>query len=549
VGVGSSQKGSVRRNRELRKVAKRCTPQCCETAGNRMRIKARRDPRIIHLSLTWQPSRPCSCSLLPCWPRPTLRTPLARLVGRSHRRPARPALTARRGYALPRTPAEASAQLCWIRVCNLFRFQAPVDVTQRPTRMPVVNGTDHPTRVPVVVTARPTRVLPTPRSLLRAFAHQPSATSVLLPILPDGASLRSRHDSPCPCRSQPSSRRGPLADESRVRRAPPPRRMHVRRPRPPRRMHRQVAARRAQGSRQWQAAAARATPECRSSLCSADRAPTPQRAQRQPRKRGRVQRRRARAALVARAALDPASRRTVSSAALEPRAQLGGLSRLRQRQRAAAAKAAVAGGLSRLQRPGQPRLQRRRAADAVHFDFLKPTEFKHPKIPNLQVHTTKFNLKFKFNLNGTGTQAGILRLGLGALPVASWVVSLARLLTGGPSLRLSLEGPMTPGEPHWQAASLRPAWPGGPSQARCHGATRPKSKAVRVRVTRQLSLSLSVTIPPARAGLRLQLPWPQAPRSNLKGICHRRLGTVDIRPPVPALAACAVSFAGFLGIR
>jgi hypothetical protein len=356
------------------------TPNVVKTAGNQMRIKARRDPPIIHLSLTWQSSRPCSCSSLRCWPRPTLRTPLAQLVGRSHRRPARPALNARRGYAPSRTHAEASAQLWRIRVCELLRFQAPVDVTQRPTRTPVVNGTDHPTRAPVVVTERPTRVLPTPRSLLCALPTCPPPP-LLLPILPDGASLRMRHDSLCPCRSQPSSRRDPLADKSRVRRAPPPRRMHVRRPRQPRRMHRQVAARRARGSRQWQAAAARATPECRSRLCSADRAPTPQRAQRQPLKRGRVQRRRARAALVARAALDPASGRTVSLAALEPRERLGGLSRLRQRQRAAAAAAAVAGGLSKLQRPraGQPRLQRRRAADAAHFDFLKPTEFKSSK--------------------------------------------------------------------------------------------------------------------------------------------------------------------------
>jgi hypothetical protein len=216
---GSPKKARCAETGSLRKDAH---PNVVKTAGNRMRImriKARRDPLIIHLSLTWQPSRPCSCSSLPCWPRPTLRTPLARLVGRSHRRPARPALTARRGYALPRTPAEASAQLCWIRVCNLFRFQAPVDVTQRPTRTPVVNGTDHPTRVPVVVTARPTRVLPTPRSLLHALPTSPPS-----PLSCFRSCLRSPHDSLCPCRSQPSSRRGPLADESRVRRARPPRR-------------------------------------------------------------------------------------------------------------------------------------------------------------------------------------------------------------------------------------------------------------------------------------------------------------------------------------
>lgn len=47
-------------------------------------------------------------------------------------------------------------------ILGLVRFQAPVVVTERPTRTPVVNGTERPTRVPIVATERPTRVLPRP---------------------------------------------------------------------------------------------------------------------------------------------------------------------------------------------------------------------------------------------------------------------------------------------------------------------------------------------------------------------------------------------------
>lgn len=70
----------------------------------RMEIKGqRRESLNSPCSLPWQPSRPwSSCPSSRSWPWPTLRTRLVRLVGQSHRRPARPTLTVHRGYAAPR---------------------------------------------------------------------------------------------------------------------------------------------------------------------------------------------------------------------------------------------------------------------------------------------------------------------------------------------------------------------------------------------------------------------------------------------------------------
>ena len=77
----------------------------------RMEIKGqRRESLNSPCSLPWQPSRPwSSCPSSRSWPWPTLRTRLVRLVGQSHRRPARPTLTVHRGYAAPAARnAEAS---------------------------------------------------------------------------------------------------------------------------------------------------------------------------------------------------------------------------------------------------------------------------------------------------------------------------------------------------------------------------------------------------------------------------------------------------------
>jgi hypothetical protein len=95
-------------------------------------------------------------------------------VGQSHRRPARPALTVHRGYAAnaARNAGASVHALISEPIFGLVRFQAPVVVTERPTRTPVVNGTDRATRAPIVVTQRPTRVLPT-RSALRALPTTP----------------------------------------------------------------------------------------------------------------------------------------------------------------------------------------------------------------------------------------------------------------------------------------------------------------------------------------------------------------------------------------
>jgi hypothetical protein len=130
----------------------------------RMEIKGqRRESLNSPCSLSWQPSRPwSSCPSSRSWPWPTLRTRLVRLVGQSHRRPARPTLTVHHGYAAPAARnAETSVHASISEpILGLVRFQAPVVVTERPTRTPVVNGTERPTRVPIVATERPTRVLP-----------------------------------------------------------------------------------------------------------------------------------------------------------------------------------------------------------------------------------------------------------------------------------------------------------------------------------------------------------------------------------------------------
>ena len=99
---------------ELRKVS---SAQNCAQVGQsvhmlkmakplpkRMEIKGqRRESLNSPCSLPWQPSRPwSSCPSSRSWPWPTLRTRLVRLVGQSHRRPARPTLTVHRGYAAPR---------------------------------------------------------------------------------------------------------------------------------------------------------------------------------------------------------------------------------------------------------------------------------------------------------------------------------------------------------------------------------------------------------------------------------------------------------------
>ena len=56
--------------------------------------------------------------------------------------------------------------------------QAPVVVTERPIRTPVVNGTERPSKVPTVVTERPTRVLADPFGP-PCFAHNALAASIV----------------------------------------------------------------------------------------------------------------------------------------------------------------------------------------------------------------------------------------------------------------------------------------------------------------------------------------------------------------------------------
>ena len=243
-------------------------------------------------------------------------------------------------------------------ILGLVRFQAPVVVTERPTRTPVVNGTERPTRVPIVATERPTRVLPRP---VRPCMLRPRRLGHLSGLHPAG-----RPRACCPALL------APFAVLSQVPVVVTERPTRGQQTRPPRAAATTVAraaattaamnappSRRAVGSRQPAAAKSGSTSKAGvplETLLGASSANSAAKAAAAAQTRAgapAATRTQAAAAEPARAALDLASPRTPARAALDPR--LSGLWRLlrhgqlrlqRQpwlRARVAAAAATVAG--------------------------------------------------------------------------------------------------------------------------------------------------------------------------------------------------------------